>query len=257
MSFAAGFGEGFSKTFGAAVERNAQEREDQFKMIYEEYLHRRQMVEEQRLADTKLANKAKAIVQTYGGTVPPEAWPQVYNWLQAGMSDDQIADNLHRGKFNVSNPGSSSTEVPPDSGTKTPNAVTASPSNDGATGDNSMAPGTPPSAPPPNIDDIHSQTQQSGLAPSVPPSGNGPVPPADVPSNGASALPGAAMDMAASRGAPVSGSMSPPPVQRPAPPPAPVAPQNPNLRQGQSAPLPGTLGHAAMKSLPTCSAERI
>lgn len=252
MSFAAGFGESFSKTFGDTISRNATEREDQFKMIYEEYLHRRQMFDEQKIADTKMANKAKAIVQSYGGTVPPEAWTQVYNWLQAGTPDDQIADNLHRGKFDVSGDTSKSgtTPVPPDSGTKTPSAITAAPSNDGSTGDNSMTPGTPPSSTqPPNIDDIHSQTQQSGLAPksNIPPSGNGPVPPADVPSNAgaAASLPGAAMDASASRGAPVSGSMAPAPIQTPAPPPAPVSPQ-----ASAPTPLPGTLAHAAMKTLP-------
>jgi len=239
MSFAAGFGESFSKTFGDTIARNAQEREDQFKMIYDEYLHRRQMYDEQRISDTKMANKAKAIVQQYGGTVPPEAWTQVYNWLQAGASDEAIADNLHRGKFNVSNPGSSTTPVPPDSGSQTPSATTATPSNDGAGGDNSMAPGAP-SVPPPNIDDIHSQTQQSGLAPkNIPPSGNGPVPPANVgPSQnftGATAQTGAAMD---------SANQPIPQV------PVPQAPPSPHVRPDQQPPLPGTLAHAAMKTLP-------
>lgn len=239
MSFAAGFGESFSKTFGNTIARNAQEREDQFKMIYDEYLHRRQMYDEQRISDTKLANQAKALVQTYGGTVPPEAWTQVYNWKVAGLSDEQIADNLHRGKFNVSNPGSSTTPVPPDSGTQTPSAVTATPSNDGSGGDNSMTPGTP-SVMPAGVDDIHSQTQQSGLAPKIPPSGNGPVPPANVgPSQpnlvGATPQTGAAMD-----------SANQPIPQVPVPP----TPASPHVRPDQSAPLPGTLAHAAMKTLP-------
>jgi hypothetical protein len=105
MSFMEGFGRSFSRSFENQSQQNAQDRSDQFKMTYQTYLERMKERKSQELEDTKAANKAKSIVESYGN-IPKEAWPKVYNWIQAGLDDVDIRQNLENGSWNIKQVGS-------------------------------------------------------------------------------------------------------------------------------------------------------
>jgi hypothetical protein len=101
MSFAEGFGESFAQSFNAAQAQQAQMREDQFKMSYQLFMDKRQQLIQQKAQDVKDANDSQALIQSVGGAIPPEAWPQVYAWKKAGLDDATIRDNLVRGNFTI------------------------------------------------------------------------------------------------------------------------------------------------------------
>lgn len=100
MSFMKGFGAAFSESFDREQRIKAQERDDQFKMTYQEFIKKREARDEQAKSDTKLANQAKALIEGVDG-VPPEAYGKVYNWLQSGLDDQEISRRLQSGKFTV------------------------------------------------------------------------------------------------------------------------------------------------------------
>lgn len=97
MSFMAGFGSAFSTSFNQGMERNARRQDDQFKMMYSEYLDRRK---EQKQKDTDVS-WAKNQAQLLG--IPQESWSKLYEWKQSGMSDDDIKTTALNGvwKTNV------------------------------------------------------------------------------------------------------------------------------------------------------------
>jgi hypothetical protein len=96
--FMAGFGPAFSRSFEGARDRAAVERQDTFRMVYQDLIQKREKREADTKEDRKAVNAAKAYAESGGA---PAAWPKVYEWVKGGMSESQIMENLQTGSFEV------------------------------------------------------------------------------------------------------------------------------------------------------------
>lgn len=99
MSFMAGFGEAFSRSFEAETERSDRRKQDTFKLTFDRYMKNKDKRDEAEKASTKNINKAKSLAEMYGQ--PPEAWTKVYEMLQSDVDDTDIRKTLETGKFKV------------------------------------------------------------------------------------------------------------------------------------------------------------
>ena len=104
MSFMKGFGEAFSESYNAGIERNEKRRQDALDKQWELY--------KERLKETKDTDKANRQDWKFASSIaeanqlPPEAAYKIYEWKQSGLSDSQIQDYLEKGSFEVSRQGS-------------------------------------------------------------------------------------------------------------------------------------------------------
>lgn len=98
--FMAGFGPAFSRSFEGARDRAHAERQDTFRLVYNDLIQRREKREEETKEDRKAVAKAKALAASVPG-VPEEAWMKAYDWVKSDLSDAQIMENLQTGSFEV------------------------------------------------------------------------------------------------------------------------------------------------------------
>lgn len=152
MSFMAGFGDAFSRSFEAGNERNARRREDLFKMTYTDFINKRDKISEYKREDAKAARKAEALIEQSG--VDPRAYPFVFKQVQAGVDESTLVNDLRTGRFEYGDDKESvETEAQPDT--------------------------------PEDVDPMAAQMENSGM---VPPEGPAPVeataPAADTSSSG-------------------------------------------------------------------------
>lgn len=97
MSFMAGFGSAFSDTFRDARQVAAQEKQDAFRLSYQDYMQRRQQYDEWKREDGKNVNTAKSYEKMYN--LPEGSWGTIYDWVKQGQSSDQIQEWIQRGEF--------------------------------------------------------------------------------------------------------------------------------------------------------------
>lgn len=95
--FMSGFGPAFSNAFNASREQSARERNDLFKMKYEQFVKRQDEVNAYKKEDAKTMRAAEALLARSGK--PAEALPWVYNQLKAGLDASVVADDLEKGTF--------------------------------------------------------------------------------------------------------------------------------------------------------------
>lgn len=100
MSFMAGFAEGFVPSFQAGIARKEKRKDDQFKLMYSEFIDRRDKKKKWETQDRKNVQKAKAL--TEGTGLPEGAWMKAYEWIQAGLSDEVVQERLQKGTFTPS-----------------------------------------------------------------------------------------------------------------------------------------------------------
>lgn len=97
MGFMAGFGSAFSKSYENAADNRAVKEEDTFKLMYSDYIQRRGDREKYNREQAKNVNAAKSYAEAYGAN--SSAWPKIKEWIDAGMTDTQIAQNIQNGDF--------------------------------------------------------------------------------------------------------------------------------------------------------------
>lgn len=102
MSFAEGFGDAFSKSFNAGLEREEEKKKDAFRIAYADFVDRRKTYDEDKKKDALRVNQAKSLAKLAG--VPDEAWPKVYEMLGSGATADQIKDDLRAGTLKIDAP---------------------------------------------------------------------------------------------------------------------------------------------------------
>lgn len=98
--FMSGFGPAFSRSFEGARDRAAAERQDTFRMVYDDLVKRREDRDKLTKEDAKAVSRAKALAESVPG-LPEEAWMKAYEWTKADLSDAQILENLSTGQFEV------------------------------------------------------------------------------------------------------------------------------------------------------------
>lgn len=96
MSFMAGFGPAFSEGIKKNQELREQRKDDAFKLTFAEFSRSREKRDNDKKEDQLAIRKAKA----YASAKNPEAWPKVYEWVKAGLSDDEIQKRME-GDFQV------------------------------------------------------------------------------------------------------------------------------------------------------------
>ncbi len=94
--FMAGFGPAFSRSFEGARDRAAAERQDTFRLVYDDLKTRRETREAEKKADALAVRKAKALAETAG---KPEAWPKAYEWVKGDVAEDTILESIQSGTF--------------------------------------------------------------------------------------------------------------------------------------------------------------
>src|SRR5688572_21472116 len=99
MGFMAGFGPTFARSFEGARDRAAQERQDVFRLTYQDFMQRQQQYDEWNREDAKFVKSAQDWEQQYD--LPEGAWTTIYNWQKTGKSDEQIQEWIQKGKFSV------------------------------------------------------------------------------------------------------------------------------------------------------------
>lgn len=156
----AGFGPAFAQAFGAERQRSEDRKDDMFKLMYSDYIHRRDKYDDWQKEQAKQVNKAKALQDAYGQ--PDGSWPLIYNWINSGLDDSIISKRLAGGKLSVSTPSTPNTQSP-DQTPSAPNQETT-PSTDGQMVDSGLV--KPASA---------TTTPTTSTNPATPPSANAPA----------------------------------------------------------------------------------
>lgn len=100
MSFMQGFGEGFSRTFNQTLAQNHERKQDAFRLFYNDYLDRKKERSNFEQEDTKRIKQAKALVEGTG--LPEGTWVKAYEWLDAGLPQDEVIKRLSTGTFGPS-----------------------------------------------------------------------------------------------------------------------------------------------------------
>lgn len=100
MGFMAGFGPAFSRSFEGARDRAHAERQDTFRLVYQDLIQKREKRDAEIKEDRKAVAKAKALAASVPG-VPEEAWMKAYEWVKSDLSDSQIMENLQTGSFEI------------------------------------------------------------------------------------------------------------------------------------------------------------
>lgn len=117
MGFMAGFGPAFAKGIEKNTELREQRKDDAFKLTFAEFSRQREKVSEDKKEDQGFVRKAKA----FAAEKDPAVWPVVYNWVKAGLSDEEISKRM-QGEFKV---GKGTTGATPVAGSSTANASAA------------------------------------------------------------------------------------------------------------------------------------
>lgn len=90
MGFMAGFGSAFSEGVKRNQELREQRKDDIFKMTFNEMSKQNEKRTERIAQDRKDISKAKAFAES----VDPKVWPKVYEWVQAGLTDEEISKRM-------------------------------------------------------------------------------------------------------------------------------------------------------------------
>lgn len=96
MSFMAGFGPAFSRSFENARERTAQEEQDMFKLTFNTYLEKDTERKKAEAADAANVKKAQALSEVLPGVNRKAATAQIYKMLNAGLDEDFILEELRK-----------------------------------------------------------------------------------------------------------------------------------------------------------------
>lgn len=154
MGFMAGFGPAFSEGMKKNNELREQRKDDAFKLTFAEMSKRREQYAADKKEDQALVRKAKA----FASMKDPALWPKVYEWAKAGLSDEQIKENM-QGTFTQEGPTAPA-----------PAAKAGSNSANQAVGAMPQAKGGQPGVDTPvAADAVADQMGGSGLAPQTPP----------------------------------------------------------------------------------------
>lgn len=90
--FMSGFGQAFTNSFNKASDQRAQKEDDQFKLMYSDYISRRDKTEAEDKANAQYVKKAKMFAANYAGN--ENAWGAVYEMVSSGLDDSQIIKRL-------------------------------------------------------------------------------------------------------------------------------------------------------------------
>lgn len=92
-----GFGPAFAESFNAGLERKARKREDEFRLMYQDFMEQRKYRDERRRESEKTVRLAKTLTEQAG--VDKRAWTVAYEWLTSGADERQVLENLKNGEF--------------------------------------------------------------------------------------------------------------------------------------------------------------
>lgn len=127
MGFMAGFGPAFAEGMKKNNELREQRKDDAFKLTFAEFSRAREKRSEDMKEDQKDIRKAKA----FASEKDPAVWPEVYKWVKAGLSDEEISKRM-QGDFtkevegsDPTKPQTSATPPPPAPGSKAANPHSA------------------------------------------------------------------------------------------------------------------------------------
>lgn len=99
MGFMSGFGKAFSQSFQAERDRSAQRSDDEFKLMYSDYVNRRDDVDKWKREDAKSVNLAKSLTQEYNW--PAESWTYVRDQLASGGDETAVRKMMDENNFVV------------------------------------------------------------------------------------------------------------------------------------------------------------
>lgn len=117
MGFMAGFGPAFSEGMKKNNELREQRKDDAFKLTFAEMSKRRDQYAADKKEDQAMVRKAKA----FASMKDPALWPKVYEWAKAGLSDEQIKENM-QGSFTTEGPVAPAPTAKPGSNAANPAA---------------------------------------------------------------------------------------------------------------------------------------
>lgn len=96
MSFMAGFGEAFSRSYERSAIRRANMEDDIFKLTFNTYLENQKDIKTKQSQEAADAQKAKALAQTLSGVDQKAATAQIYTMLRSGLEEDFILEELKK-----------------------------------------------------------------------------------------------------------------------------------------------------------------
>lgn len=101
--FMAGFGSAFADSFHQDQDQKASERQDMFRMQYQDYISQRDYRQKEDLENKKALNLSRSLVQASGQ--PPEAVSTAYNLIRNGASSEYVAKFLEENQASVDTRG--------------------------------------------------------------------------------------------------------------------------------------------------------
>lgn len=100
MSFLGGLGEGFSRSFNAGMERNATQRQDMFRVAYNQYVDKKNQYDKEEKEWKAALSAGESIIARYPN-VPREAALQAAKWLRAGYKPEDVERMISETKFST------------------------------------------------------------------------------------------------------------------------------------------------------------
>lgn len=97
MSFMAGFGQAFSRSFENSQQRRQQQEDDIFKLTFNTYLENQKNEQKEIKADQARVREAEAVADLLGAGVNKKAAvAAAYKFLNSGMSQDKVLEELRK-----------------------------------------------------------------------------------------------------------------------------------------------------------------
>lgn len=106
--FMAGFGSAFSESYNAGVKADRQQKDDEFKLRFSDYVTRRDKLEEQNKVNEKNVKTARRIAQMTGQ--PADAWGTAYDMLSGGATFDDVYKLYQNNQATISRKDQSATQ---------------------------------------------------------------------------------------------------------------------------------------------------
>jgi len=100
MSFLGGLGEGFSRSFNAGMERNAVQKQDMFRVAYDQYTNKKSQYDKEEKEWKAALSAGESIISRYPN-VPREAALQAAKWLRAGYDVEDVERMITETKFST------------------------------------------------------------------------------------------------------------------------------------------------------------